>query len=141
MKVTSIAIVGIILVAAGVFAAVGPWTVVPVCEAGNPPLYTQTITGKNLSMPCGYTARAEIGVGSLIVMGGLGLMMARTPGTRRGLGYMGLGLGALALLLPTSLIGVCSNATHNCVLSTRPSLVILGGVVMLASAYVLLKAR
>jgi hypothetical protein len=141
MKVTSIAIVGIILVAAGVFAAVGPWTVVPVCEAGDPPLYVQTSTGKNLSMPCGYTARAELGVGSVIAMGGLGLMLARTPGTRRGLGYMGLGLGALALLIPTSLIGVCANASHNCVLSTRPTLVILGGVVMAASAYVLLKAR
>jgi len=141
MKVTSIAIVGVILVAAGVLAAVGPWTIFPVCEAGNPPLYLKTISNKTMPMPCGYTARAELGVGSLVAMGGLGLMMARSPSSRRGLGYMGLGLGALALLIPTSLIGVCSNVTHNCVLSTQPSLVILGGVVMAGSAYVLYKAR
>ena len=141
MKVTSIAIVGIILVAAGIFAAVGPWTVVPVCEAGDPPLYVKTISNKSLPMPCGYTARAETGVGAIIAMGGLGLMMAKSPGTRRGLGYMGLGLGALALLIPTSLIGVCANASHNCVLTTQPTLIILGGVVMAGSAYVLWKAR
>lgn len=141
MKVTSIAIVGIILVAAGVLAAVGPWTLFPVCEAGDPPLYVKTIAGKNMSMPCGYTARAELGVGSLIAVGGIGLMMAKSPGSRRGLGFMGLGLGALALLLPTSLIGVCALASHNCVTTTRPTLIILGGIVAAGSAYVLFKSR
>jgi hypothetical protein len=141
MKVTSIVIVGIILVAVGVIAAVGPWTLFPVCEAGDPPLYVTTMANKTLPMPCGYTARAELGVGSLVAMGGLGLMMTRSPSSRRGLGFMGLGLGALAILLPTSLIGVCANLSHNCVLSTRPMLIILGGVVMAGSAFVLFKAR
>jgi hypothetical protein len=141
MKVTSIAIVGIILVAVGVLTAVGPWTLFPVCEAGDPPLYVITAANKTLPMPCGYTARAELGVGSLIAIGGIGLMLTKSPSSRRALGFMGLGLGAFAILLPTSLIGVCANASHNCVLETRPALLILGGVAAVASAYVLFKAR
>jgi hypothetical protein len=133
--------VGIILVAVGLLAAVGPWTLFPVCEAADPPLYVITSANKTLPMPCGYTARAELGVGSLIAIGGIGLMLSKSPNTRKGLGFMGLGLGALAILLPTSLIGVCANASHNCVLETRPILIILGGVAAAASAYVLFKSR
>jgi len=141
MKVTSIAIVGIILVTVGILIAVGPWTLFPVCEAGDPPLYVITQANKTLPMPCGYTARAELGVGSLISMGGIGLMLTTTPSSRRVFGFIGIGLGAFAILLPTSIIGVCANLTHNCVLETRPALILLGGVAAVASAYVLFKSR
>ena len=50
-------------------------------------LYTETKTGVKLPMPCGYTARAETGIGALIVVAG-GLLIARsTPETRQAAEY------------------------------------------------------
>jgi hypothetical protein len=64
-----LSIPGIILIILGFLLIVGPWTFAPVCEIGG--MYVKTAAGTNLPMPCGWTARAEIGVGALTILAGV----------------------------------------------------------------------
>ena len=63
-----LSIPAIILIILGILLIVGPWTFAPVCEVGG--MYVKTATGMNLPMPCGWTARAEIGIGALTILAG-----------------------------------------------------------------------
>ena len=112
-----------ILIALGIIVAVAPWTFAPVCEVQG--LFVQTAAGKLLPMPCGYTGRAEIGVGSMIVFTGAALMTVKTV-NRKVIGAFAGALGVLAIALPTSLTGVCSVATHSCRTTTEPTLILSG---------------
>jgi hypothetical protein len=90
--------------------------------------------GMKVPMKCFWTAMAEIGVaGSLLVLGGLQLR-SRQRETQRALGTMGAALGALVILLPTALIGVCMHPDASCHLIMRPAMIFLGVLVMGASA-------
>ena len=91
-------------------------------------------SGMKVPMKCFWTAMAEIGVaGTLLVLGGLQLS-SRQRETHRALGIMGGALGALAILLPTLLIGVCAHPEASCHLVMRPAMIFLGILVMGASA-------
>ena len=46
------------------------WYIFPVCEMEGK--FVETKAGKLLPMPCGYTARAETGLGALVGLVGLG---------------------------------------------------------------------
>jgi hypothetical protein len=46
---------------------------------------------------------------------------------------LGIVLGAVVMLIPTQLIGVCGMSTHICAATMKPTLLILGGVVTAAS--------
>ena len=128
-----------ILVALGAVIAIAPWTFAPVCEVQG--LYVKTMTGVSLPMPCGYTGRAEIGVGSMIVFTGAAMMVVKTA-SRKIVGAFAGALGVLAIALPTYLTGVCSNATHSCRTTTEPVL-ILSGLATLAvgAGLVLMKQK
>jgi hypothetical protein len=84
--------------------------------------------GKTTPMKCTWTARAEIAVGVPIL--GIGMMMffARKKESVRYLGVLGVVLGVFAILLPASLIGVCSGAMP-CHTVMKPSLITLGSLV------------
>ena len=56
----------IILIILGVLLAIAPWTFAPVCEVNG--MYAQLASGKTLPMPCGWTARAEVGLGALLIV-------------------------------------------------------------------------
>ena len=113
-----------ILIGLGVFVAVAPWTIAPVCELQG--MWVQTSTGKLLPMPCGYTARGELGVGSMIAFSGAALMFVKTVNPRRAVGAFAGALGALAIAFPTYLTGMCAVATHSCRTSTEPALILAG---------------
>ena len=51
-----------------------PWIIFPVCEMHGS--YVETTSGMKIPMACGDTARAETGLGALIVVSG-GLLIAR----------------------------------------------------------------
>lgn len=112
-----------ILVALGVIVIVAPWTFAPVCEVQG--MWVQTSAGKLLPMPCGYTARAELGVGSMIVFTGVALMLVK-PQNRRTIGAFAGALGALAIAFPTYLTGMCAVASHSCRTTTEPTLILSG---------------
>jgi len=90
-------------------------------------------------MPCGWTARADSGVGALIVIAG-GLLIARnTPETRQAVGVFSIALGALVILFPTVLIGMCKIASHPCRTMTLPVLELLGVFVIIIGGYLIWK--
>jgi hypothetical protein len=134
-----IVFVAAIIMVIGVLVAVAPWTFAPVCEvhtAENPNgLFITTSTGKLMPMPCGYTARAEIGVGAVVVIFG-GLMAALfAVGNRLLFGIVGLSLAGAIAIMPTELTGMCANSAHGCRTLTEPLLIMMAvvlGIISLA---------
>jgi len=90
-------------------------------------------------MTCGWTARAETGIGALIVVAGGLLIRRSTAETRQTVGIFSVALGALVILLPTTLIGMCKVADHACRLTTLPALEIIGVVVIIIGGYLIWK--
>ena len=129
--------IGALLVILGIITILMPWIIFPVCETQGQ--YVQAVSGMKFPMPCGWTARAESGLGALIVVAG-GLLIARsTPETRQAVGIFSLALGALVILFPTVITGMCRVADHPCRQLTLPALEILGIAVILIGGYLLWK--
>jgi hypothetical protein len=121
---------GIFLIVLGLLVAVAPWTFAPVCEVHtteNPNgLWVTTMAGKQLPMPCGYTARAEIGVGGAIVVMGAMMLFATSATIIAALGAIGIVLGSLVVALPNLLTKMCALNTHTCNTMAAPTLDVLG---------------
>ena len=66
-------------------------------------------------------------------MGALTLFRGKKPGAGN-LGVVGAGMGAIAVLLPTALIGVCASPDMLCNAVMRPFLILTGAVVTVAGA-------
>jgi hypothetical protein len=133
----TINVYGALLVLLGIIIILTPWIIFPVCEMEGS--YVVTQTGMNLPMTCGWSARAESGVGALIVVAG-GLLIARsTRETRQAVGVFTIAMGALVILFPTFLIGMCKVATHPCRMTTLPALEILGVIVIIVGGYLIWK--
>ncbi len=129
--------IGALLILLGVVVALTSWIIFPVCEMHG--LYAETKTGTKLLMPCGYTARAETGIGALIVVAG-GLLIARgTRETRQAIGVFSVATGVLVILFPTVLIGMCKLAEHPCRQLTLPALEILGTIIVIIGGYLIWK--
>jgi hypothetical protein len=128
---------GALLVLLGIIIILTPWIIFPVCEMEGS--YVVTSTGMQLPMTCGWSARAESGIGALIVIAG-GLLIARsTKETRQAVGIFTIAMGALVILFPTFLIGMCKVATHPCRMTTLPALEILGVIVIIVGGYLVWK--
>lgn len=89
--------------------------------------------GKTTPMKCHWSAQAEIGVAIPIGIMGAMLIPSKKKENRRSLAILGVALGAVAILIPTKLIGVCSMATHTCVTTMKPAMFGLGGLVTATS--------
>ncbi len=134
-----ISLPAIILIIVGFLLVVGPWTFAPVCEVNG--MYAQLASGKTLPMPCGWTARAEVGIGALTILAGALLVFSKSAETKRIIGLFGLGLGVLAILFPLYITGMCGMASHPCNLVTKPVLVILGVVAIAVSCWIIYDAQ
>ena len=129
--------IGALLVLLGILVILTPWIIFPVCEVQGS--FMQTASGMKVPMTCGWTARAETGVGALIVVAG-GLLIARsTPETRQAVGIFSIAMGALVVLFPTFLIGMCKVAEHPCRMTTLPALELLGVIVIIIGGYLVWK--
>jgi hypothetical protein len=133
MRTTSHYVLGAGLLALGVLIAVTGWYIFPVCEVEGK--FVETKAGKLLPMPCGYTARAETGVGALVALAGVGMVALPSYGSRRAFGVMTAGLGVVAMALPTVLIGMCAAPDHICRVATAPTLLLLGGITVVGGLY------
>ena len=129
----------IVLIILGVLLAIAPWTFAPVCEVEG--MYAKLANGKTLPMPCGWTARAEVGLGALVVVAGTLLAIAKSNETKRIIGIFGAAIGVLVILFPTNITGMCALADHPCNLLTKPVLILLGIATIIVSAYVAYSAR
>jgi hypothetical protein len=136
----------LVLIAIGVLVAAAPWTVAPVCEvhtADHPNgLWVVTAANKTLPMPCGYTARAEIGVGAGIAIVGGVMLFAGSASVIAALGAVGIALGGMAVALPNLLTKMCALSTHGCNTLTLPTLDLLGvGLIGVSVGMVLYRNR
>ncbi len=86
--------------------------------------------GRQISMKCHWTGRAELGLGLPLLAVGAMMVFSRRKESRRWLGIGGLTLGAVAVLLPTELIGVCMSPDMPCVSTMKPALLLMGALVM-----------
>src|SRR5512134_3329918 len=85
-----------------------------------------TADGRSVPMKCHWTALAEIGMAVPLAMVGVFNLTSKRKETFRNLNLMGLALGALVVLFPTVLIGVCANASMPCNLIEEPTLILSG---------------
>lgn len=117
-------IIAIVLIVAGVVTIFVPSFYT--CAAHGKSI--QLPGGKSIPMKCLWTARAEIGMGVLLLAVGIFLFISRKLESRRFLSVLVLILGIFVLLLPTTLIGVCINPDMPCVVLMKPILLLIGVV-------------
>jgi hypothetical protein len=89
--------------------------------------------GRQVSMKCHWTARAELVTGIPLAALGVAAFFSRRKESRSILGVLGMVLGALVVLLPTGLIGVCMNSEMLCNSFMKPFLILTGGLVLVIS--------
>jgi hypothetical protein len=89
---------------------------------------------------CFYTAKAELGLGILIILGAIWLMAVKNPGQRSGIMAMQASAAVVGALFPTALIGVCASESMPCRAGTLPALVILSVLFFLFSIVGYLRA-
>lgn len=86
--------------------------------------------GRSTPMKCYWTAQAELAVaGPLLLVGGL-MVFNRRKETLRTLSILGAALGLFAILLPTTLIGVCASDEMLCNILMKPTLIFSGILVL-----------
>jgi hypothetical protein len=134
-----ISVPALVLVILGILILIGPWTFAPICEVNG--MYAQLASGKTLPMPCGWTARAELGLGALTILAGLLLNFSQAAETKRVIGLIGIALGILVILFPLYITKMCAMADHPCNLLTKPVLILLGVAVLAVSCWIIYTAQ
>jgi hypothetical protein len=86
----------------------------------------QLPSGKNIPMKCLWTARAEIGLGVLLLATGALFFFSREIESKRFLSVLTLIVGIFVILFPTKLIGVCANPEMVCRVVMNPTLLLIG---------------
>jgi hypothetical protein len=97
--------------------------------------------GRAVPMKCHWAGLAAIGAAIPLGLVGIFSLRNRSKETSRFLAISGVAAGALAILFPTALIGVCANPMMTCNMIMRPTLVGAGILAMVASAIVYVTAR
>lgn len=100
-----------------------------------------TADGRSVPMKCHWTAIAEIGLAIPLALVGIFNFRSKRKETFNMLNIIGLALGALVVLFPTVLIGVCANAMMPCNMIEKPTLILSGILVMGASLVALAGSR
>jgi hypothetical protein len=114
---------GIVLVALALLIAILPQFTT--CESQGK--YITMASGATTPMKCSWTAKAELAVGVPLFAVGAMMSFNRRRENLLSLSVLGTILGVAVLLLPTSLIGVCSsNMLCNTVM--KPVLLAAGGL-------------
>ena len=86
--------------------------------------------GRQIAMKCHWTGRAELGLGLPLLGVGAMMFVSQRRQSRRVVGILGATLGAVTILLPTTLIGVCVNPDMPCVSIMKPALIFMGTLVI-----------
>jgi undecaprenyl pyrophosphate phosphatase UppP len=128
---------GILMIALALVIAIVP--IFTDCLANGRTL--TTADGRSIPMKCHWTAIAEIGLAVPLALVGVFNFTSKRKETLRSLNLISLALGALVILFPTVLIGVCANQMMECNMIEKPTLILSGIVVMGASLITLGTSR
>jgi hypothetical protein len=97
--------------------------------------------GMTVPMKCHWTGIAEIGVAIPLGLVGIFEIIGKRKETFNFLSGTGAVLGVLAIMFPTTLIGVCANPAMLCHMVMRPGLIMSGALVIGASVVVFAFSR
>jgi hypothetical protein len=86
--------------------------------------------GRTVPMKCHWTGSAEMALAVPLLATGTLMAGSRRRETLRNLSLLGAVLGAVVILLPTALIGVCANPDMLCNSVMRPTLILGGSLVV-----------
>jgi hypothetical protein len=101
----------------------------------------KTADGRSVSMKCHWTGVAEVAAAVPLFLAGVFTLGKQRKETTRFASLIGLSSGAMALLLPTVLIGTCGMATMVCNLLMKPILLTAGILAIVASLALFAIAR
>ncbi len=128
-------VLSVVIMILGLLIILVPQFILPVCEGT-----LVTDAGKEVPMKCHWTAQAEILTGLMILAAGVLSLVVKKDGGRMASGIFAALGGLCALLLVTSVIGVCMNPAMSCVMGTKPAIIILSAFTMLLGAIMALRA-
>jgi hypothetical protein len=133
---------GLITLIAGFLFIAIPYFIFPVCEFAAQEMVAPHHAPAAMSaghskphMPCFWSARAELGLGLVLIAAGLFLLSSSPPERRLGLSLMIAATAALGGALPTLLIGVCPGAATPCRAGALPALLILSAALFLGALW------
>jgi hypothetical protein len=101
----------------------------------------QLANGKTVAMKCHWSATAELALAIPIAVVGLLLGFSRRKESMRNLSILGIVLGAVAILVPTVLIGVCASPDMICNSVMRPILILMGTLLVAISVVTLIASN
>jgi hypothetical protein len=130
-------VLGIGMIVLALVMAVAP--VFTDCLSQGRQLTTQD--GRNVPMKCHWSGIAEIGAAVPLALAGVFTLASRRRETLRLAAVLGVASGALAILFPTALIGVCGSASMVCNLLMKPILLGTGILAIAASVVLFFLAR
>jgi hypothetical protein len=97
--------------------------------------------GMTIPMKCHWTGVAEAALALPLLGAGVAMILSRRKETHRSLAAVSGLVGITAILLPTVMIGVCSNPDMLCNMVMRPLLILGGLLVTGVSAFALFGER
>jgi hypothetical protein len=100
-----------------------------------------TADGKIVAMKCHWSGLAEVGAAVPLGLTGAFGFFKQNKKTSRILSIFGVTVGALAILFPTVLIGVCANPSMICNMIMKPTLIAAGSIAIVASGILFVNAR
>lgn len=132
-NVSSSLIIGAINILIGIFLILIPRFIFPICEYVGK--HVTTVAGTQIPMKCFYMAKAEYIMAILIVIASLLLIFSKSLEAKREL-YLIISASAIfVILIPTTFIGVCLSREMSCKIGTKPTLVLLGCMLLLSNLF------
>lgn len=128
---------GIVLIVLALVAGIAPLFLD--CQSQGRSL--TTADGKSVAMKCHWTSIAEVGVAVPIALAGVLSLTSKRKESRRSTALLGTVLGAMVILFPTVLIGVCPNPMMLCNMVMRPLLILTGTLIVAANLVDLVDAQ
>lgn len=130
-------VLGVVMVLMALTMAIAP--VFSDCQSQGRSLTLEN--GKTVPMKCHWAGIAAIGAAVPLGLAGIFAVRNRRKEAMRQTGIVGAAAGAMGILFPTALIGVCANPSMMCNMVMRPTLIAAGTVAIAASVALFVLAR